>query len=201
MNKRQFFKTLGALFIAPTLTVTTMTDTFAQNKNSSKIAVVYYTRSGNTESVALAVRAATGADIFRVETVEPYPEEYRATTKVVQEEIEKEISRPIKPVAIDLSKYDVIILASPTWWYHIAAPLATWIKSVDLSGKLILTCNTHGGSGVINTRDDFEKLLPNCKLGTHFSTYGSVGLKSRGVTSWLRENGLLKCDIRGLMCH
>lgn len=191
MNKRLFFKSLGALLIAPTLMVKTMSLSFAQT-NPMKIAVVYYTRTGNTESVARAVQAATGADLFSIDTVDPYPKAYRETTDVVKEEIEKGILRPIKPVTIDLSKYDVIVLASPTWWHHIASPLESWIKSVDLSGKLVLTCNTHGGGGLMETRDDFERLLPNAKLGTHFTTYGSVNLRSSGVRSWLKENGLVK---------
>ncbi len=191
MNKRLFFKTLGALLIAPALSVKTMSFSYAQT-NAMKVAVIYYTRTGNTESVARAVQAATGADIFSIDTVDPYPKAYRETTDVVKEEIEKGIFRPIKPVAIDLSKYDVVVLASPTWWHHIASPLESWIKSVDLTGKLVLTCNTHGGGGLMETRNDFERLLPNAKLGTHFTTYGSVGLRSSGVRSWLKENGLVK---------
>lgn len=80
----------------------------------SRIAVVYVSRTGHTESVARAVKAMTGADLFRIETIEPYPEEYRPTTEVVKEEIEKNVKRPIKPVPIDLSKYDVVILGTPT---------------------------------------------------------------------------------------
>ena len=191
MNKRLFFKTLGALFIAPTITMKSMSESIAQT-TPMKVAVVYYTRTGNTESVARAVQEATGADLFAIETVNPYPKAYRETTDVVKEELEKGILRPIKPVAIDLSKYDVVVLASPTWWHHIAAPLTAWIKSVDLTGKFVLTCNTHGGGGLMETRDDFEKLLPKSKLGTHFTTYGSVSLRSSGVRSWLKDNGLAK---------
>lgn len=46
------------------------------NTSSAKprLAVVYFSKSGNTESVAKAVQAMTGADIFEVKTVKPYPE-------------------------------------------------------------------------------------------------------------------------------
>lgn len=84
-----------------------------------------------------------------------------------------------------------MILASPTWWHHIASPLETWIKSVDLSDKLVLTCNTHGGGGVMETRHDYERLLPQNKLGTHFSSFGAVDLESQAVRMWLEENDLL----------
>lgn len=71
-------------------------------------------RTGHTRSVAEAVRSMTGAYIFHSETVEPYPDEYRATTEVVKEEIEKNVKRPIKPLGINLDQYDVLILGTPT---------------------------------------------------------------------------------------
>lgn len=188
MNKRSLLKLFPILAVFPALTVKTMTNSHAQGV--SKIAVVYFSLTGNTESVARAVQYATGADIFRIETVDPYSSDYNSTTKVVKEEIENHVLRPIKPVPICLENYETIVLASPTWWHHIASPLQTWIRSVNLDGKFVLTCNTHGGGGLMHTREDFEKLLPNSKLGTHYVTYGSVSLKSIGVHNWLKENGL-----------
>ncbi|MBS5218066.1 MAG: flavodoxin, partial [Sutterella wadsworthensis] len=95
-----------------------------------RIAVVYVSRTGHTRSVAEAVRSMTGADLFHIETVEPYPDEYRATTEVVKEEIEKNVKRPIKPLGINLDQYDVVILGTPTWWHRPAQPLKTWMETV-----------------------------------------------------------------------
>lgn len=44
----------------------------------------------------------------------------------------------------------------------------------------------------MHTREDFEALLPNTRLGTHFTTYGSVRKNSSFVRAWLRENDLIK---------
>ena len=38
--------------------------------------VVYFSRSGNTESVAERIAERTGADIFEIVTVQDYPEDY-----------------------------------------------------------------------------------------------------------------------------
>lgn len=156
-----------------------------------RIAVVYASRTGHTGSVARAVKAMTGADLFRIETVDPYPEEYRPTTEVVKEEIEKNVKRPIKPVPIDLSKYDVVILGTPTWWHRPAQPLKTWMETVDLSKKFVLTMSTHGGGGLMEVRSEFEALLAGTKLGTHFLSYGGVSETDPDVREWLRENKLL----------
>lgn len=159
--------------------------------NTRRIAVVYFTKSGNTQSLAEAVRAMTGADLYRVETIEPYPDSYGPAAEVVKDELERKIIRPIKPLAINLAHYDVIVLATPTWWHHVAMPLQTWIKSVDLSGKKILTANTHGGGGLMETRRDFETLLAGKNLGTHLTVYGGVRPQDNRVRSWLTENGCL----------
>ena len=88
----------------------------------------------------------TGAALFRVETVEPYPESYGSATEIVKDELQRGVIRPIRPLAFNPDDYDVVVLATPTWWHHAAMPLQTWIRSVDLSAKKILTANTHGAA-------------------------------------------------------
>ena len=120
--------------------------------DNRRIAVVYFTKTGNTKSLAEAVRHMTGAALFRVETVEPYPESYGPATEIVKDELERGVIRPIRPLAFNPADYDVVVLATPTWWHHAAMPLQTWIRSVDLSAKKILTANTHGGGDLMHTR-------------------------------------------------
>lgn len=64
----------------------------------------------------------------------------------------------------------------------------TAIRSVDLSGKKILTANTHGGGDLMHTREDFEALLAGRRLGTHLTIYGAVTQQDAKVRSWLEEN-------------
>ncbi len=156
-----------------------------------RIAVVYVSRTGHTRSVAEAVRSMTGADLFHIETVEPYPDEYRAKTEVVKEEIEKNVKRPIKPLGINLDQYDVVILGTPTWWHRPAQPLKTWMETVDLTKKFVLTMSTHGGGGLMEVRSELKSLLRGVKLGTHFLSYGGVSQSDPDVRDWLRRNKLL----------
>lgn len=88
-----------------------------------RIAVVYFTKTGNTKSLAEAVRHMTGAALFRVETVEPYPESYGSATEIVKDELQRGVIRPIRPLAFNPDDYDVVVLATPTWWHHAAMPL------------------------------------------------------------------------------
>ncbi len=165
----------------------------ASSYAASNVAVVYYSKSGvNTKSLAESVKAFTGAELFRIETTEPYPEDYTATTEVVKKEMDEGVLRPIKKLDIDLAKYDVLVIASPTWWHHIAGPVESWIRSVDLKDKFILTATTHGGGGVMETRKDFENLLKGSKLGTQLTVFGSVDRESVQVHDWLKENKVIE---------
>ena len=196
MQKRHFLKTLAGVVAAGSFGRSFAADeakTESGAKFGRRIAVVYFSKTGNTASVARAVRAMTGADVFEVKTVKPYPEEYRPTTEIVKEELEKGIIREIAPLDVDLAKYDAVLLATPTWWHHAAMPLQTWVKAQNFTGKLVLTCNTHGGGGLMHTREDFEKLLAGsgAKLGTHLTVYGGVDEDDSDVRRWLIQNGLL----------
>ena len=93
--------------------------------DNRRIAVVYFTKTGNTKSLAEAVRHMTGAALFRVETVEPYPESYGSATEIVKDELQRGVIRPIRPLAFNPDDYDVVVLATPTWWHHAAMPLQT----------------------------------------------------------------------------
>ena len=55
----------------------------------AKTLVAYYPLSGNTAAVANQIVAATGADVYRIETADPnhYPTEYQPTTVQAQQEI------------------------------------------------------------------------------------------------------------------
>ena len=169
LNKRSFLAACGAAAAAAAISAPSAG---AASANERRIAVIYFSKTGHTQSLAECVSDMTGAKLFRVETVDPYPEEYREATEIVKAEIENDIARPIKPLQVNLDEFDVVILMTPTWWHHVARPLQSWMESAKLADRtnlLILTANTHGGGGRMHTREDFEKWLPQSRLGTHFT--------------------------------
>lgn len=163
------------------------------NEKQPRVAIVFFSKTGHTASLAAAAAKMTGGKTYRVETVEPYPEDYTTATKVVKAEIEAGTVRELKPLDVPLAEFDAIILASPTWWHHIASPLESWIKAhaAELAGKSVLTANTHGGGGLMHTREDFERLLPKSKLGPHFTVFGGVNNDDPEVRAWLERGGLI----------
>ena len=59
-----------------------MQNIFANSNNKmekfmdKKILVVYYSRTGNTRGLAEIIKAKVGGDLFEVDTVEKYPDNY-----------------------------------------------------------------------------------------------------------------------------
>ena len=157
--------------------------------------VVWFSRTGHTRRVADAIRAVSGAKPFEIKLSDPtrYSDEYRKATKEVLAEIERGVKPEIEAQSVPVDDFDVFFIGTPTWWHHVAMPLQTWIKSQDFKGKLVLTCNTHGGGGLMHTREDFEKLLGNsgATLGTHLTVFGDVAEDDADVRQWLAENGLI----------
>ena len=163
----------------------------AAAKKARRVAVVYFSRTGHTRSVAKAVQKMTGADLYELQLAEPYPSEYRRTTEIVKEEIARGYYRPVKPIAIDLSRYDTLVIGTPTWWHHVSGPVRSWIGTAKPAGKTILPFNNHGGGGMMETRSDFEQLLKGNRLGTHLTIFGETEESSSEVRLWLQENGLV----------
>lgn len=73
----------------------------AENANA-KLLTVYFSWSGSSKTVAEEVRRLAGGDILRLETVEPYPAEYRATTERAKKEREANARPPLKTALPDL---------------------------------------------------------------------------------------------------
>ena len=154
-------------------------------------AIIFLSRSGNTEQLANYASDLTGGDVYRIEPSPEYPDDYHATVDKVKEEMNAGILHGFKDIRIDLSKYDKVILATPTWWGHIPSPFEKWLHTVsaDFNGKKVVTFNSHGGSGIANTRADLEKALPAAAFGTHLCVSGAPTKEQ--VENWLKENHFL----------
>jgi hypothetical protein len=55
----------------------------------------------------------TGGDIFRIDTVKPYPEGYQETTEVAKEELRGNVRPDISGRVDNMADYDVIYLGYP----------------------------------------------------------------------------------------
>lgn len=124
--------------------------------------VVYFSRAGenysvgivqkgSTEIVAEMIAKETGADLFKIEPVTPYPENYNETVRIARDK-KRENARPkIKNKVNNLKDYDVVFLGYPIWHGDLPMAFYTFLDENNLSGKRIVLFSTHEGSGISRT--------------------------------------------------
>lgn len=69
---------------------------FSRKGNNYSTQGIKYIEIGNTEVIAKYIKEFTNADLFKVETVKDYPEDYMECTQVAQEEIDSNTRPELK---------------------------------------------------------------------------------------------------------
>lgn len=136
----------------------------------SKVAVVYFSGTGNTRAVAHLIASETEADIYEIIPTDQYSEEdlnYNDDNCRANKEMNDESARP--EIENDLSAvadYDVIYLGHPIWWGTAPRIIQTFLESYDLSKAAIYTFCTSGGSGIEKSISDLQSAYPDLNIIT-----------------------------------
>lgn len=155
-----------------------------------KTLVVYFSWGGTTKRVADEIVSLTGADIFRIEPVMPYPTEYTPCTEVAKAETDNGIRPKIKGSVENLDEYDTIFVGCPVWWH--TAPMIMWSfledTNYNFNGKTIIPFCTYAATYRDETLAKIVELTPE---SPHLAGFGSTGSTS-GVKSWLQQIKIIK---------
>ncbi|MDR2389044.1 MAG: NAD(P)H-dependent oxidoreductase [Tannerellaceae bacterium] len=156
-------------------------------ETKSKTLIVYYSRTGNTEALANHIQALTGADMFKIETVEAYPEDYPELTEIAQAEKNNQVRPAIKEEVDNIDQYDAIFIGFPIWWGTLPMVMATFLESYSLEGKTIIPFCTHGNGGVDQGFIEVQKLSSKANHKEGFSLKGiHVDSARLDVEKWLK---------------
>jgi flavodoxin len=105
-----------------------------------KAAVVCYSRFGHTTKVAEALAQELGAEVRRIEETKQrnfVAMGFGSTTNALFE---------IRPMDLDLSGFDTVVLCTPMWAGKPACPARTFLRDARLEGKKVhLLISTAGG--------------------------------------------------------
>jgi flavodoxin len=172
-----------------------------------KILIAYFSRKGNnyvsgkivnlpignTEVIAKMIQETTKGDIFRIDTVNPYPKDYSETTEVAQKELH-ENARPVLSGSVkDMGSYNMIFLGYPNWWGTFPRPVASFLTQYDFSEKTITPFCTHEGSQLGRSVEEIKKICPQSTILEGLAVRGGdVKNASRKISEWLRELELME---------
>lgn len=165
--------------------------------------IVYYSRTGenywngsvknlpkgNTEIVAEFIKEAVGGDLFEVETVKPYSEDYFTCTKEAKDELHANARPRIKRFSDGIDEYDNIFVGYPNWWGTMPMAMFTFLEHYDLKGKKIIPFCTNEGSGMGSSERDLTKICVGARIAKGLPIRGSrVAESKREICDWAKKS-------------
>ena len=168
------------------------TDTSGTERGN--VLVVYYSATGNTESVAGYIAQATGGDLFEITPAEPYTDEdlnWSDENSRVTREHEDESLRDVELTATTVENwdsYDTVFLGYPIWWGIAAWPVDTFVEANDFTGKTVIPFCTSSSSGLGESGQLLADLAGtgDWQAGQRFRSSAS----QEDVTQWVNSLGL-----------
>ena len=168
----------------------------------AKTLVVFYSRKGenhmpggiqvlekgNTAYAAEAIARALDADLFEIDTLKPYAENYRACCMEAVEEFKANARPEIKGFVEDISGYDTVFVCFPCWCGTAPMCVFTFLEHYDLTGKKIAPLCTHEGSGLANAPAHLEKSCPGAVIAPGLAVKGHLAKDSaEEIASWAKS--------------
>lgn len=151
---------------------------------------------GANEYLAKEIQKTAGGELFRLETVNPYPTTHQPLLDYAQNEQRQNIKPALKALP-NLDGVDTVFLVYPIWWYR--APMAWYslLEQTDFSGKTIVPIVGHGGSRFGGTDRELKKLEPNATVKDGFEAYLHKSVRAEPeveaeLAEFLKENGYVK---------
>ena len=151
--------------------------------------VAYFSASGVTGSVAEKLADEIGADLFEIVPEKPYTNadlDWQNSRSRSSVEMKDRDARPAIASKIDdMSRYDVIFVGFPVWWYREPSIIDTFMEAYDFSGKTIVPFATSGGSGLGDAPKNMQALAKGSKVenGKRFS----VVVSGQELRAWAQK--------------
>lgn len=144
-----------------------------------------YVEKGNTEIIAEYIRDITGGDMFKVEPLEKYSENYMTCIEEAKVRTRTHHA-PIKENVPDLSPYEVIYIGAPVYWGGMPEEMFTALKDLDYSGKIIRPFVTHEGSGLSSIPSQLKSICTGATVESGIAITGSTVNSARNkIEDWI----------------
>ena len=129
--------------------------------------IIYYSRSSNTEKIAMRAKTDLSCEAIKIIPEEAYGSYISACLRVT-----KEKKAPVAPAFFtpvpDLKGYDTILLGYPIWAQDIPRFVADFIEKCDLTGKTVIPFATYGMSGIQWTMKHLRQICAGAEIKLPF---------------------------------
>lgn len=172
----------------PSGTGSTGTGSTGSGWAGTRVAVIYFSCTGNTRTAAERIRDLTGADLMELVPEQPYTSQdldYNDESCRANQEQKDPAARPrIAGQPLDLSQYGTIYLGYPIWQGTAPRIINTFLDSYDLTGKTIRPFCTSGSSGIETSVADIRAAAPGVDVTAGLRIADPDG---SDVKAWVRE--------------
>ena len=162
--------------------------------DSSKILIVYLSRTNNTKAIAEIIQRNVSGKLVSLELEKPYPENYEVTVQQVVKENETGYLPPLKTKIDSIQNYDLVFVGFPTWGMKLPPPMKSFLKQYDLKGKTIIPFNTNAGYGVGTGFETVKELCPDSKVLEGFEIKG--GIERDGVYFVMKDDKAIEASAK-----
>lgn len=161
--------------------------------------VIYYSRRGqnyvngtvrnldrgNAERIAGYIKNAVNADVFEVDTVQPYDKDYMVCIEEAKAELRAKARPALKEMLGDISGYDTVFIVGPNWWGIYPMALYTQLEALDFTGKTVHFVVTHEGSGLGGVPKTIPSSCKGAVIGKSLAVHGGSAPQAEpSVTEW-----------------
>lgn len=88
-------------------------------------------KKGNTQIAAEIIQKAAGSDIFRVEPLVKYSEDYSQCVEEAKSDLQRNARPELEAYPDNIGQYDTIYLAYPNYWGTMPMPMFTLLEKLD----------------------------------------------------------------------
>lgn len=143
---------------------------------------------GNTELLATILQKLTDGDIYRIEPVEDYSEDYYRCIDQARRDLCRGVRPELKDPPESIGTYDVIYLGYPNYWGTMPVAVFSFLERFDFDRKTIKPFCTHEGGGMGHSERDIRRVCPTARVSTGFPVLGTqVGEELSDLQAWIQQ--------------
>ena len=153
--------------------------------------VVYYSKSGNTETIAQEISKAIEGELKKIELIRDISFGWAAFSSLLG------LNGKIKNGDFNVKDYDNIFIGSPVWAGKNATPINTLLNNIDFTGKNVFVFITQADSKTPSTvfesiaarvKAKGGKIIDNLFIQTEMKHPLVPGQATATVADWINKN-------------
>lgn len=160
----------------------------AGSNKGEKVLIAYFTWGGRSGDMARYIQQKTGGDMYEIKRDPDYPSGYSDVIKESAHELDAGVMPKVAGTPPDVSKYDVLILGYPCWWFTEPLIITSFLQGQNTKDKLIVPYMCSFTSPFEVTLPDLHAAAPDAKIFTGLTLDKDTD-EHPAIDDWLTKAG------------